>query len=495
MKSYKIFVFLLAMIFFAIPSFAKKAEIVVTSQSDFDAIMLALKSKLKEGNTEVDILLKSGVYSFTERHIDFDKLYYPNATVRILGENASVVSQGRMTKEFDPLASYFDNRGNFCEFESRMKMASSSPETVDAEKGIYKISLPEKPRKASSGFIYLTMWYRGLPFRILSTKGNEVYFKVEDITLAPGTFSPDWDLKYGKVNPRYKLINTGKNRLKTARFKCENSTFLSCTNCLLKGLVVSGVRFIGNKYDPSEERKKGLIRLYCCNVGSTLIENCDFRNIQTDCINITQVHNVTVRSCVFEDCYRSCVFSHRGTKVTCVMDNTISRCGKCGDNVQLVTCQGEDFVVRHNSISDFGYGAISAGVHYSSGKVGDVTGIISDNEIFQTSGYFKDAPMNLLMDGGAIYILTQNDNVVIEKNYIHDISGPRDNRGIFCDDGTCNVDIKENRIERIANSFCIDLRLVLSVETEERSKVRRVNVGNSISDNVVDGPVRFERHP
>ena len=101
--------------------------------------------------------------------------------------------------------------------------------------------------------------------------------------------------------------------------------------------------------------------------------------------------------------------------------------------------------------------------------------------------------MNLLMDTGAIYVNTQNASLEIRNNDIHDISGPYDNRGIFCDDGTVNTCIHDNKVVRIENSWCIDLRRVLSVETRADSKIRRVNVGNRMERNQVDGKVRFEQ--
>ena len=97
------------------------------------------------------------------------------------------------------------------------------------------------------------------------------------------------------------------------------------------------------------------------------------------------------------------------------------------------------------------------------------------------------------MDTGAIYVYTQNTSLEIRNNFIHDISGPYGNRGIFCDDGTVNTYIHDNRVERISNSYCIDLRRVQSVETRPDSKIRRVNVGNRIEKNQVDGRIRFEQ--
>ena len=55
-----------------------------------------------------------------------------------------------------------------------------------------------------------------------------------------------------------------------------------------------------------------------------------------------------------------------------------------------------------------------------------------------------------------------------------------------------NVHILENRVQRIANSYCIDLRRVSRVAKDPQSYAKKVNVGNRLQGNVVDGKVRFE---
>lgn len=97
------------------------------------------------------------------------------------------------------------------------------------------------------------------------------------------------------------------------------------------------------------------------------------------------------------------------------------------------------------------------------------------------------------MDSGAIYIFTQNDGAVIRNNYIHDYVGMKDNRGIFCDDGAYGFTITGNVIRNVPNSYSIDSRLCLNVETQAGSVVKKVNYNNIIRNNRVDGPVRFEK--
>ena len=100
-------------------------------------------------------------------------------------------------------------------------------------------------------------------------------------------------------------------------------------------------------------------------------------------------------------------------------------------------------------------------------------------------------PFNLI-DTGAIYTWTINKDVTIRNNYVHDVYGPGDNRGIYCDDGTINVKVTGNRVERVPNSYCIDLRRVEWVETAPGTSIKKTNVGNTVSDNTVDGRISFE---
>ena len=118
------------------------------------------------------------------------------------------------------------------------------------------------------------------------------------------------------------------------------------------------------------------------------------------------------------------------------------------------------------------------------------SGVIEKNEICMSES-FRQPPMRSLIDGGAIYVWTQNKDLLVRENYIHDIAGPHGNRGIFADDGPVNVTISGNRVERIHNGYCIDLRRCLRTGWKKKSQIPRANVGNRIVDNTYDGRVRL----
>ena len=99
--------------------------------------------------------------------------------------------------------------------------------------------------------------------------------------------------------------------------------------------------------------------------------------------------------------------------------------------------------------------------------------------------------MRSLIDSGAIYVWTQNRDLTIFGNYVHDIYGYHGNRGIFCDDGVVNVTVRNNLVLNIESSYPIDVRKYFKVAWCKGSYVRKGNLGNKIEGNTVDGSCRL----
>ena len=170
-----------------------------------------------------------------------------------------------------------------------------------------------------------------------------------------------------------------------------------------------------------------------------------------------------------------------------IYDNIFEEGGLNRGNKHCVLVRGSNFDISRNTFHNFSYSAISVGVHYSQDVKDPCTGVISQNEIYYSGDYLSSPQEYTAMDSGSIYCYTQTEGVLIENNFIHDITGRRHNRGIFCDDGAKNITIKKNIITRIHNSYCIDSRNVTSVA----KRVPDHNTGNICEDNLVDGEVRF----
>jgi hypothetical protein len=99
--------------------------------------------------------------------------------------------------------------------------------------------------------------------------------------------------------------------------------------------------------------------------------------------------------------------------------------------------------------------------------------------------------MRSLIDGGAIYVYTQNVGMLIRGNYVHDIYGYHGNRGILCDDGVNNVCLYENLVLNVDNSYPIDLRQSSKNTRVKGSFVTCCNLHNRVIANVTDAPCRL----
>lgn len=120
-------------------------------------------------------------------------------------------------------------------------------------------------------------------------------------------------------------------------------------------------------------------------------------------------------------------------------------------------------------------------------------GIVEYNHIWYDNEHFNNAWKYTIMDSGAIYLWTQNCNAVVRYNYIHDYTGMRQNRGIYCDDGAKGFIIYGNVIINVPNCHAIDSRRVAGTETAKKkvSKSIRNNIDNVIMYNVTDGTINF----
>ena len=198
------------------------------------------------------------------------------------------------------------------------------------------------------------------------------------------------------------------------------------------------------------------------------MERCHFNRCYNYGVNAAYSFNTRVAGCKFED------MSLASTNTFCIR------------------CSGKDYYVADNELRNFGSCGIAVGTWWKADKRTEETGIVENNELYFTPSYMADWLSHSTMDTGAIYIYTQNDDVTVRHNYIHDYNGACDNNGIYCDDGAYNFQIYGNVILNTSNGYSIDSRYTPNIEKSRESKTAIVNVNNRIYDNVIDGPIRFE---
>ena len=495
-----------SLIAFLMPIFCLAAEIRISSQEEFNQLDQIIKRELSQGERNINIHLSPGHYYFHENHVSLLGIKKKDAAISIKGDHAVLTGSGERGV-FDLNAGYVDIRNQTAIPAFReLKNALGIVEFLDKESGLCRMRVNEKAvkkGKVNNMYILITQMYLGKYYPVRDISDGYVYFYApgaDGSAAAHPSKNPNCDYTFGKVLPRYALLNnpsskglrvTGKGKIRQPSgsriIRCDAGCFLNMKACELGAVRVSGITFLG-----SGGNAPLLYTLNSSAVSGFSFTNCIFDGIKGDVLRITASSNVTFENNTVRNCHTNGIVSTGTSSKTVIRKCRFHNCGTDVSQYFCVICRGSEFIVADNIFEDFVYSAIGVGVWYKSDDPQICSGIVENNECSLSPSYNSGVYGNL-MDSGAIYTWTINKDVTIRGNYIHDISGPLGNRGIFCDDGTVNVKLIGNRVERISNSYCIDLRRVLSVETQSGSKIKKVNVGNVMKDNIVDGKVRFEQ--
>ena len=479
------------------------SEIKVSDQIGFDTLGETLVREINRGEKNITVDIMPGHYFFHDNHIALGGIKKPDVSITIVGHNA-IVSGAGSRGEFSLDAGYVDvkNRAAVSSVPN-MKEALGLAEIVDKENGVWRMKVDEKPVKAkkiSETYILITQWFLAKYYPVREIADGYVFFiapGAEDTT-TNASLNPNCDYRYGQRYPRYTIVNSPLSRdfrvKKNGKIvsgsgkkiiRCDAGCFLSLRACRLRSLKMTGLTFLGSG------KADAFLDIYRDDISSgILVSDCNFVGIKGVVLRIIATPDVCFSGNTIRGCHSSGVVSFYESNRTVVKNNRFYDNGTDVGQFFCVQCRGPEFLISGNYFEDFTYAAIGFGVWYKSDEPQICSGIVENNECCLSPRYNSGVFRNL-MDSGAIYSGTINKDVTLRGNYVHDISGPKDNRGIFCDDGTVNVKIIGNRVERISNSYCIDLRRVEYIETLAGSRIKRTNVGNSMKDNVVDGEVRF----
>ncbi len=509
------FILSLMLLGMAITLASKSITIPVRSQAEFDGLNAALIQALRSGNDEITVRFGEGVYFFSEKHLNLNGLSYSKASIVMEGNDAVLIGGGedvmvRKKKKGRFTASFagYDWRCGVIDLDrledvppfGPLRRAEGPVEILDGKTGLCRFKAAEKAMGAPKGMmVQFSSWYLGLTYPVTKIEGGYIYFRASDLSQSGGYYNVEGDKQYGGALPKYQLINSpeaplcwdGKklSAVRKGRYHfCRNSQFLFIGNSTFKSLEMHHFRFLGNR-DTAE------ILFHFHKTGGRLtVRGCTFNGIRNLILSCADGASVQFIDNVSEGNYRGTYRADRQSVGTQVTGNTFRNNQLFLGNAFDVICRGKDLLVKDNTFSDFTYGAIGLGSHFTEEGPAVCSGVVEDNEIYYTAAYRKE-PSRTLMDSGAIYLWTKQNGVTVRNNYIHDYTGSKDNRGIFGDDGTINATVTGNRILRIGNSYCIDFRRVESVETRSDSKVKKTNIGIKMFDNTVDGSVRFEPRP
>ena len=460
----------------------KEASVTVASQADFDVLFARIATLAKEGVSSIDVNFRSGIYFYRDNQLEIKGLNSPSLRLSLHCSDAVFVGASEGTgSEYDAFVRLQDLTCR--ERLSAPVQVLGRPEVVDRTSGLCRVKTREKDvsaKNANGLFLFLTQWYRNGKYPVQRIQGGYIYFTCPNY--APDgepLHDPDCDYKYGKILPRYELLDA-----RTEPAACHRSTasrFLTMQGCYLGSFSLSGARFIGNGGGDC------LMQFYANDAVSVEVSDCRFEYIHGTVVQVQRTANFRFVNNSLQHLWTHGITVDYFSSGAEFAGNRFHDTGLLMDQSFCIQLRGSNFQVHDNVFSDFTYSAIGIGTHFKESVPASASGIVENNELYCNPGFTR-----YLMDSGAIYTWTINKHVVIRRNYIHDIGGYKDNRGIFCDDGTVNVHILENRVQRIANSYCIDLRRVSKVAKDPNSYVKKVNVGNRLEGNIVDGKIRFE---
>ena len=178
-------------------------------------------------------------------------------------------------------------------------------------------------------------------------------------------------------------------------------------------------------------------------------DRCEFAHIGSYGIALgSGAHDNRVTNCLFHDLGAGAIrigpTDIGKNSENIAMGNMLSDC-RIFDGGNLFTGavgvwvgQAQKTQIVHNEIHDLNYSGISCGWHWGF----DGTGDARDNTVAWNRIY--NLGRNVLGDGAGIYMLGTQLGTVIEGNVVHDMNGTYASRGIYLDDGSSEMTIRNN---------------------------------------------------
>ncbi len=509
-------VILICCFFVATSTSVARTTIVVSSQTEFDGLQEQLINTIKSGEKVIYVKLLPGTYIAKEKHITLKDIDAADTKIRFVGHGATLIPEGHEYHDRENYQGTFSVGNSWMsgnkdvETWSYVKYADSLIEVLNAEEKHCRLKCKNAfPANTdfSNAYILITHWYQSSTYKIEKIEEQYIYFTANDLKESSyGGYNVNDDYNYGNKTIRYKLCNieTGEDYFRitdgkvhlpngvTSVWEGKTYNYLTFQNCKFAIVEVDGIQFYGNAF--AESHPAIIIRNTACK--KIRIHKCGFYGMRGSIITVSASPNVKIDNNQFADSYYYGIWSNNGSANTVVEKNSFKSMGKRMHNTKCVGCLGTNYRVSNNVFLDFGYCGIRTGVWYKSDMKQPCTGVIENNDLSYSQDYLDHIENYGIMDGGAIYLATKNAGSIVRNNYIHDFSGIKHNRGIFCDDGASNIEIYGNVITDIANSMCIDSRRVTFVERSNtpESGIERANINIVIRDNTVDGSIRFEAH-
>ncbi|MBR1575200.1 MAG: right-handed parallel beta-helix repeat-containing protein [Bacteroidales bacterium] len=456
------------------------------------------------------MLFGPGCYHFAQNHLKLYGKSWDGISLTLQGDGSVFTAAGQEVHSGDKLEVAFQPGWHFLSPDgSALPMAGKALRSSglvrieDAASRLCRIRSP-RPLSLPAGdgrdcYIQLSRWYESRTYPVSKIEDGWIYFTATDLErVSPLGYNVNQDFLYGRMMPRFRLINAGDDPAavlcRAGRIRlpegtesahcCTTTTFLHIHDTQIRSLTLSGLRFQGN----ADLEGLHLIGIYHCRSERIEIRDCQFSQIGSSVFAAEFTDHLRFVGNRFARCGKHVLSTSATCRDARFLENRFDDCGWDWGPWTCITAAGDAYRISGNQFHNFGYAGIFVGDARPLPDGRQAGGEVEDNVLWYDGDFLAQAGQHTMMDSGAIYVNTANDRAVIRRNYIHDIGGVKDNRGIFCDDGARNFEITGNVILHIANSYAIDARRVS--ETDDDPFPR--NTGNRIEGNLVDAPIRFE---
>lgn len=468
----------------------------ITTQKELAKLNEWVRKAIKDGKKNIVVDMMPGTYYYDTRPVYLYNINAPNVSISIKGSAVTMVAAGKdyasaaQVTEPSPERVYLDRSGRAIDLYGDVLRSGEQVEVLNTKSKVCRLRLAENLTFYPGMRIQLSKWYKTGLYPVQRIEGGYVYFVAEDLEYNTARKCYNVNLDYGvsKIYPRYRIWNPAKlGGTKAAVHECSVYSFLVLYQVKLRSFSILGLSFNG----AAKGSKDAMLYFRDVEAQQVSIKNCTFENINFRAVQLNKTNNFVFKNNKMENCMYTGVYSYIDCNNTIVSNNRFFRMGKAWSNISTVFCSGKNFVIADNVFEDCGYCSISVGANKNWTKENVSRGIIEHNHIWYGDEYFRNGFKYNLVDGGAIYIATMNEKIIVRYNYIHNISGPGSNRGIYCDDGAMNVKIYGNVIRDIANGHAVFSWLAKEVN----KTVPGSNDGIDFFYNVIWGKYKFDERP
>lgn len=479
--------------------------------------MSEISAALQAGEKNIIVKIKKGTYFYSEGHLAFKEIHRPDVDIRIVGNNATLVPLGWELRNNDEIPCEVTGASCFVNIKNKQSILPWS-DVMYADELVEVIDLTTKQCRLKCealgglyvpeenlAYIELTRWCRCYQYKVLKIDNGYIDFYAHDLekdnVFGTKHYNVNYDYVVGEKPPRFRLCNVDENeRVSVINRKVKlykyiksvylgnASNFLTIDESQFRQFILNGITFLGNK--PEGE---ALIKIRNSRPVNLEICNCFFIGQRGEIIKEEYGNNLYFHDNYVSDNYVWGIDINSSSSNTIVENNIFENNGLGLSYARCVSCSGDNYFIARNKFKNFGYCAISIGAWYGIKNRVPARGIVEYNEIWYDRKYYEEAWKHTIMDSGAIYVWTLNEQAIIRYNYIHDYIGMGQNRGIYLDDGAHHVAVYGNIVVNTPACHAIGSRRVARTERGKNivSYSEKNNINNYIAYNITDGTVNF----